>query len=166
MKIITNAQEVAGGLEAYSVSVFKSIYQAQKKSMELIETAARVYIRKQDIIASGSLFSSITNVVRRLTDQVVGEVGSNLGYAEYVHFGTRPHWPPRAPIERWVALKARRGVLDVGQSIKSTAFLIARAISRRGTKAHPFLAVALRLNQAAMVSRVTKAIEAVNPSRA
>jgi len=165
MIIRTNAKEVAGGLEAYQVTVFKSIYTALTKSMEIIERAAEAYIQKHDIIASGSLISSITSIVRRLTDQLIGEVGTNMKHGIFVHEGTRPHWPPRAPIERWVALKARRGVMDV-QNIRSVAFLIARAISRRGTKAQPFLAVALRLNQQSMVQRVAKAINAVNPSAA
>lgn len=164
MIIRTNAKEVAGGLEAYQVRTFKSIYKALTWSMERIVADAVEYIKRRDVIASGSLMSSITEIVRRFTDKLIGEAGTNLGYAPFVHGGTRAHWPPPAPIERWVALKARRGVMDAGKSIKSTAFLIARAISRRGTKAQPFLAYALRLNQRAMVQRVAKAIDAVNPS--
>ena len=164
MIIRTNAKEVAGGLEAYQVRVFKSIFQALTWSMERIVADAVKYIKQHDVIASGSLMSSITEIVRRLTDQLIGEAGTNLTYAKYVHGGTRPHWPPPGPIERWVALKARRGVMDVGRSIKSVAFLIARAISRYGTKAQPFLEYALNLNQRAMVDRVAKAINAVNPS--
>lgn len=165
MIIRTNAKEVAGGLEAYQVTVFKSIYQALTWSMEKIVADAVDYIRRRDVIASGSLMSSITETVRRFTDHLIGEAGTNLTYAPFVHGGTRPHWPPPGPIERWVRLKARRGVMDV-QNIKSTAFLIARAISRRGIKAQPFLAYALRLNQRSMVQRVAKSIDAVNPSRA
>jgi len=165
MIIRTNAKEVAGGLEAYQVTVFKSIYMALTKSMEIIERAAEAYIQKHDIIASGSLISSITSIVRRLTDQLIGEVGTNIKYAKDVHEGKGPEWPSSKAIERWLRAKIRRGFMDV-DNIKSATFLIRRAISRRGTKAQPFLAIALRLNQQSMVQRVAKAINAVNPSAA
>jgi len=60
---------------------------------------------------------------------VRGEVftGAQAPYAIYVEAGTRPHWPPRAPIEAW----ARRKLGDA-----SLWFVVARAIARRGTRAH------------------------------
>src|SRR5512135_1298247 len=71
----------------------------------------------------GRLRASIVPEVRQRDRIVVGIVGSNVVYAPYQEFGTRPHWPPLAALEVW----ARRHGL--------TAFLVARAISRRGTKA-------------------------------
>jgi HK97 gp10 family phage protein len=80
-------------------------------------------------------------------------VGPNVEYGPYVEFGTRPHWPPIAAILEWVKRKGLgamrtskktgktyrgRGVaVDAAQ--KSIAFLIARAISRRGTRPQPYL---------------------------
>jgi HK97 gp10 family phage protein len=51
----------------------------------------------------------------------------------YVEFGTRPHFPPLAPITAW----ARR------HGIEKAAFAIARKISRVGTRAQPFMRPAL-----------------------
>lgn len=53
-------------------------------------------------------------------------------YAADVEFGTRPHWPPISALQGWAQ---RHGI---------PAFLVARAISRRGTKARPFLMPAYR----------------------
>ncbi len=57
-------------------------------------------------------------------------------YAYYVHEGTRAHFPPSDELERWVEL-----VLNITdeKEVKSVAFLIARAISKRGTKPDPWL---------------------------
>jgi len=57
-------------------------------------------------------------------------VGSSVEYAPYVELGTRPHFPPYqpgTPLARWAEL---HGV---------PAFVVARAISVRGTKARKYL---------------------------
>lgn len=52
----------------------------------------------------------------------------NVPYGVYVETGTRPHWPPPEPIAAWASKVGFTG----------SPFLIARAISRRGTRAQPF----------------------------
>lgn len=58
-----------------------------------------------------------------------GEVftGSQAPYAAYVAYGTRPHFPPLAPLRLWAA----RVLGD-----ERAAYAVARAISRRGTRPH------------------------------
>jgi hypothetical protein len=64
-----------------------------------------------------------------------GMVGTPAIYGESLEYGTRPHFPPIAPILFWVEKKL--GLM--GKEAKSAAFCIARAISKRGTKgAHMF----------------------------
>ncbi len=158
MKIITNAKAVAGDLEAYEVRVFNNIQNAVRWSMLKIEADAVDIIKRRDSIASGSLISSITSLVTRGIDKILGVTGSNLAYAGWVHDGTSPHFPPIGPIQEWVETKMARGVLTTDNP-KSLAFLIARKISRVGTKGNPFLAISLRSNRNAMVRRVALAIE-------
>lgn len=57
-----------------------------------------------------------------------GKLESSTPYAPMVEFGTRPHWPPwKSPdFQAWAR---KRGL---------NAFLVARSISRKGTKANPF----------------------------
>lgn len=62
-------------------------------------------------------------------------------YAVFVHEGTRPHWPPLRALEGW----ARRHGFP-------NAYLVARAISIKGTKGTPFLYDAL----ASVVSRARR----------
>lgn len=61
---------------------------------------------------------------------VRGIIGVPAIYGEPLEMGTRPHFPPVAPIEHWVERKIGLS----GKEAKSVAFLIARAISKRGTK--------------------------------
>lgn len=64
--------------------------------------------------------------------RAIGVVATALPYAVPVEVGTRPHFPPLQPIEDWVAAKLG---IDNDAERRSVAFLIARKISREGTKA-------------------------------
>jgi len=67
--------------------------------------------------------------------KVWGITGTPVEHGEPVELGTRPHFPPTGPIQHWVERKL--GI--TGKEAASVAFLIARAISKRGTKgAHMF----------------------------
>ena len=57
-------------------------------------------------------------------------IGANTDYAEYVEKGTGAHFPPPSALQGWAA---RHGFGADG------GFLVARAISRSGTKAQPYM---------------------------
>lgn len=57
------------------------------------------------------------------------EVYPTVNYAPAIEFGTRPHFPPPSALAGW----ARR------HGMSGKEYLIARAISRKGTKKRPFL---------------------------
>lgn len=86
-------------------------------------------------VDQGKLKSSIAPDVRAEGREVQGVVGSNLKYAPYVELGTRPHFPPLAALETWAR---RHG---------TTAYAVALAIAKRGTKAHKYLERALESNR-------------------
>jgi len=54
-------------------------------------------------------------------------VGTNVKYAPFVEFGTRPHTPPFNVIQEWAI---RKGI---------SPGAVWTAIRRKGTKPHPFL---------------------------
>ena len=64
-------------------------------------------------------------------DVVLGVVGTPVPYAIPVELGTKPHFPPVTALIDWVVMKL--GVPE--KEAKSVAFLVARKISRSGTKA-------------------------------
>lgn len=75
--------------------------------------------------------------------QVRGTLGTPLQHGLPVEKGTRPHFPPVAPIQHWVERKL--GI--TGKEAKSAAFLIARAISRRGTKGAQMFEKGFNMNE-------------------
>jgi hypothetical protein len=85
--------------------------------------------------AHGLLRGSVFHELRGDPGGVAGVVGSPLNYALPVELGTKPHFPPLAPLQDWVEKKL--GV-DKSES-RQVAFLVARKIARKGTAAqHPF----------------------------
>ena len=63
-------------------------------------------------------------------DEVFGVVASSSPHAMAVELGTKPHFPPIAPLKDWV--KAKLGITGE-KEITSTAWAVAKAISIRGT---------------------------------
>ena len=61
------------------------------------------------------------------------QVGTNVRYAKPVEFGSRPHFPPRAPIKLWTR-RRKPGYSYMG---------ILWGIANRGIKAQPFLRPAI-----------------------
>ncbi len=56
-------------------------------------------------------------------------------WAAYVHEGTRPHWPPKGVLVRWIQL-----VLDKTlEEARKLDYVVRRKIARFGTKPQPFL---------------------------
>lgn len=87
-------------------------------------------------VDTGRLRSSIATEVDRRDPPKWGKVGTNVKYAPFVEFGTRPHWPPPGALQPW----ARRHGFPTGPT---GDFLVRRAIARRGTRAQPYLKPAL-----------------------
>lgn len=87
--------------------------------------------------------------------KVSGQLGTPLAHGEPVELGTRPHFPPTAPIQHWVEKKLGYS----GKEAASIAFLIARAISRRGTKGARMFEKGFDENEAA-VRRILESIPA------
>jgi hypothetical protein len=104
---------------------------------------AAVLIAKGEIVpqvpvgATGLLRQGIATEVTGEAQSLTGRVFDPVAYAAPVEEGSRPHFPPVGALEVWV-----RRVLGISdeREAHSVAFVIARAISRRGTPARRFFA--------------------------
>lgn len=104
--------------------------EVSKTVTAVVETIADEARQRTPVGVSGILRASIATRVTAGTPVgtlVQGQVftGQQAPYAQYVEEGTKPHWPPRAPIELWA------------QRVLGNAklwYVVARAISRRGTR--------------------------------
>lgn len=94
-----------------------------------------------DSNASGNLAKSIRGIVKQNGKYIVISIQLE-DYWKYIENGTKPHFPPVDAIKKWISVKPilprplKSGKLPTQNQL---AFLIARKISRVGTKAKPFL---------------------------
>ena len=87
--------------------------------------------------ATGLLQKSIqAQATKTHGDKVTGGIETANPYAAAVEYGTRPHFPPVAPLKLWV--KAKLGITNEAE-ITSAAYGIARKISKHGTKPQKFI---------------------------
>lgn len=100
-------------------------------------------------VDSGRLRASITPEVRGSGNVVMGVVGSNLTYAPHVEYGTGPHWPPIKALETWAR---RHG---------TSAYVVARAIARRGTYGKAFLQKAFYTSRDRIIARIQRAVKEI-----
>lgn len=131
-----------------------AMIQAMRESAVLIQSYAKLYAP----VFRGLLRVSIAQNVADEGGRVVAEVGSGLPYASVVEEGRNP-WPGKMPppngdLRTW----ARRKLGD-----ERLAFVVARAIKRRGYRAQPYLRPALlaatpRL-QAIFQTRIIEALQ-------
>jgi hypothetical protein len=91
-------------------------------------------IKKETPVGAGPIHlrDTVFQKVQTSGESVWGMVATPAKYGEPVEMGTKPHFPPIGPIQFWVEKKLGYD----GKEARSVAFLIARAISKRGTKGH------------------------------
>lgn len=121
-KTINNLNRVQAGITSEKPA---------EQTASLLEREAK----KHTPVDTGNLRNSITTKVTTQDDRVIGVIGSNVKYAMAFEKGTRPHFPPTRALEGWAR---RHGAV---------AFLVARAISKRGTKGYFMFQKALEDNQ-------------------
>ncbi len=137
--------------------VFWPLRDAMSQAVQLIEERAK---ERAPVGATGNLRASIGSQVEVGETVIEGRVGTNLGirkteagsvgYAQAVEFGTKPHWPPLAPLVYWVKRKRLAGTYSIktrrrlgsaqrqAEENLAVARMIQIKIARHGTKAQPF----------------------------
>lgn len=86
-------------------------------------------------VRTARLRDSISSKVDKLRQEAV--IGPNVEYGPYVEHGTRPHFPPVKALSEW----AGKVLGDA-----SLGFVIAKSISKKGTKKQPYMLPALEDN--------------------
>jgi hypothetical protein len=85
--------------------------------------------------ATGKLIGSVKANVKLTPTQYSGELRLQ-DYWKYIEYGTKPHWPPKNAILKWINAKPiiPKAVNGITPTKDQLAFLIGRKISRFGTK--------------------------------
>jgi len=84
-------------------------------------------------------------------------IGSNLEYMKPLEFGSKPHFPPLSALQPW----ARRHGFPAGSP---GAFLVARVIAARGTKAHHMLRDGIKATRPFLKTQLGKAASSIEAS--
>lgn len=111
-----------------------------RKAMVASTAAVKRTAKEEVPIYQGELrrgiFDKVTSSIAKSVQGLV--YVANVKYGLWVEMGTRPHFPPVEPLEKWARIKLGK---------PGAGFLIARKIAKRGTKAHPFMLPALENNK-------------------
>lgn len=134
---------------------------ARDAMAEITEMLRREVVTRTPIGASGNLRGSIfTDIRGESRGELRGVVASRVPHAGYVEFGRRagggiPPWGEGTPLYRWVdrKLESRDG------EIESVAFLVARAIARRGIPARRMFARAFEENHGRIEGRIRELLD-------
>ena len=119
---------VAARLEGASVDLTNRLVAAVYQSCLLLEREVKERTPKG---AFSALVGSIAAQPPNVTGAgVEASVGSALNYAESVELGTKPHFPPVAPLADWARAKLGLSEDDAAR----VAWMIARKISKQGTQ--------------------------------
>lgn len=111
-------------MEEMAASLNEAMFLLEREIKELIPVGAHGLLR-------GSVTHKLIALARG--QSVSGKVFSPLNYAVPVELGTKPHFPPLAPLRDWVEKK-----LGVSKSqSRSVAFLVARKIAGKSPTGKP-----------------------------
>jgi HK97 gp10 family phage protein len=122
---------------------FRQILETKKENLiDAIKKVQRKVVRDaKDLapVAFGHLRKSIKPQDITITaGEIVAPIIAESPYAVFVELGTKPHFPPVKPLRKWS--KKVLGDLELG-------FVVARAISKRGTRPQPYLGPAILANK-------------------
>lgn len=100
----------------------------------------KMRITEEDAIATGDLLNSIGFELEEDEEGMFTLYLTHADYFHYVNENTKPHWPPKEPIAKWIEAKPvipeeRNGKLP---TVEQLNFLIRRKISEDGTQGHYF----------------------------
>lgn len=149
---LKGAAETVKLLERVPQRLGLALVRAMRDSAILIQSLAKANAP----VFRGLLRASILQSVELEGNKIVGRVGSALAYAPVVEFGRSAGWFPNVrELRTW----ARRKLGDA-----RLAFVVGRAIQRRGFKAKPYLLPALESSgtrvQMIFDARIQEAIRA------
>lgn len=145
----------------------------ERIKLKLIATTKSI-LRENKKVVTGNELKGIDGEVKRIGDAVLIEIFGGTFYDYYVHEGTKPHFPPLAPLRDWVIKKGlaerfnSRGNLTAikkyaGREAMSDYWRvdrIARAIAwkiyRKGTTGLKFFDLALKQSESRIDEMISK----------
>lgn len=136
---------------------FEHASEVMERSLErFLSRAAQEVTRAARGIAPKA-FSTLVNSIHAFrVAPLHWRVSPSVNYALPVEDGGRPHFPNPVNLQPWV-----ERVLGVsGEEARDKAFLIARAIGRRGTRAQPYMRPAAEKMESRVFALLNEGVDA------
>lgn len=130
MQIEIDDKRVQEMLKKMHPAIQQALLRFLTKSGIIVKSSAKAYAPVDTSNLRGGISYRLEGI-----RQVI--IGPNVDYGIYVEKGTKPHFPPVKALSEW----AGRVLGDA-----SLGFVIARGISRKGTKKQPYMQPALQDN--------------------
>lgn len=174
---VSGTEKVLAVFQKFNEETMKKIENVLRNAALVAVAEAKKNISRpypEGAVDTGRLRSSLSFERVEREGEIVYRVGTNVEYAPYVEFGTRPHFPPVGNeyhgLMRWVLrhARARRGTSPVFKVSKrrlarlvearSIAFALAMAISTRGLPPRPYLRPAFILGKEFLLNRLPRVL--------
>lgn len=126
---VANAEAISRAFLRAPAMVMEELASTMQGVTNYLMRETQEVMLERKAVAAGTLRSAWFTDVAVNGSVVVGRVTNPLPYAIPVELGTKPHFPPIAPLINWVEQKLNLS----GDEAESRAIAIQRAIGRRGT---------------------------------
>ena len=125
--VIDQDGQVVNALTGFEAELMRDLSTGMHKAVNMTETAVSGFTP----VNTGALRGSTTTNVMGTPASITGEVVTDIVYGWPVEEGRRPgKMPPVSAIELWV----RRKLGISGTEARQVAYVVARAIGKRGTR--------------------------------
>lgn len=116
------------------------MHRARVRALGRIVTLGRRRMRlRAPVGATARLSQGLSEGI--LPARLEGRIVGKARHTRPVLHGSRPHWPPRRPLQRWVRRKL--GITN-RRELRRVTFLVARKIARKGTRRQDFVSAPFR----------------------
>lgn len=136
---------------------FESAPEAMERNLERFLSRGAHEVAREAMSRAPKAFSALTNSINASrVSPLHYRVSPGVNYAPYVEDGTRPHFPNPASLQPWV--ERVLGLRD--KAARTTAYLVARAISRRDTRAQPYMRPAAEAKESRVMQLLREGVDA------
>ena len=156
---VEGLDELLRKMDRLPADVQRECFKAMQTASLDIIADAKTNLRVNGSVVTGNLRAS--GKVQKVDDKTldVGFFSSDArdkGYASYVEHGRKPgKMPPPDILEAWAYKKFRLSHKEA----RSAAWALARSISKKGTKAHPFFEPAVESGWRKMIDKIAKIVK-------
>lgn len=162
MEVILEGQaDLLKALDKFGKDAIKEATEGLKKAGMQIVADAQTNLRQNGNNTTGRLSNSGNVITLKDGSVEAGFMqvpqGAQANYAEYLEAGTKPHKVSGKWFNVWASKKFGLHPAD-GRAAVSAGWAVAKSIAKKGTKAHPYFAPAVKKNEKKVIECLQNAL--------